>query len=73
MQNFSLEEEGPRNTLGGPYFEGLDKSLRVDEALEFGVIFQKFDLKLCKIFKITEKMSEKCKSFAKMLRFCVRC
>ena len=40
------------------------------KALKFGVIFQKFALKLLKICKIIEKTREKCKFFGKFFNFC---
>ena len=50
---------GPPNVFGGPIFRGWNEILLLGKALKFGVIFQKYALKLIKIWKIIEKIREK--------------
>ena len=47
MQDFSVEG-GPQNVWGGPIFRGRNEILLLGKALKFGVIFQKYALKLIK-------------------------
>ena len=48
MQDFSVEG-GPQNVWGvSPIFRGLNEILLLGKALKFGVIFQKYALKLIK-------------------------
>ena len=49
MQDFSAE--GVRQMLGGPIFEGRNEILLLGKALKLGAIFQKYGLKLIKIWK----------------------
>ena len=46
--------------LGGPIFRGLNEILLLGKALKFGLLFQKFALKLINICKIIGKIREKC-------------
>ena len=54
---------GPANVRGDPIFDGRYDFLLLGKALQSGVIFQKYALKLAKIWKIIEKMKGKCKIF----------
>ena len=54
---------------GGPIFRGWNEILLLGKALNFGVIFQKFELKLIKICKIIGKIREKFKFFGKFFNF----
>ena len=49
MQDFSVE--WVHQIFGGPIFEGRNEILLLVKALKFGVIFQKYALKLIKIRK----------------------
>ena len=53
----------------GSVFRGSDKIIRLCEDMNLGGIFQKFALILLKIWKTTEKMSEKCKDSLKFSVF----
>ena len=64
MQDFSVEG-GPQNVWGGPIFRGCNEFLLLGKALKFGIIFQKYALKLIKIWKIIEKIREKNQIFRK--------
>ena len=65
MLDFSVEG-APKNVFwGGPIFRGWNEILLLGKALKFGVIFQKFALKLIKICKIIGKIRDKCKFFGK--------
>ena len=55
--------------FGGPIFRGWNENFLLCKALKFGVIFQKYALKLIKIRKIIEKIREKCKFFGKIFKF----
>ena len=57
MQDFSVEGSS-KGFWGGPIFEGRNENLRFGKALQFGVIFQKYALKLIKIWKIIENLRE---------------
>ena len=50
-----------RQMFGGSDFSRVEQILLQGKDLKFGVIFQKYALKLIKIWKITEKIREKCK------------
>ena len=54
MQDFSVEWD-PENVVLGPIFRGWNKILLLGKALKFGVIFQKYALKLIKNEKIVRK------------------
>ena len=58
MEYFSVE--GVRQMFGGPIFEGQNKILLFGKVLKFGVIFQKYALKLIKIWKTSAENREKC-------------
>ena len=47
MLDFSVEG-GPQNVWGGPIFRGWKKILLLGKALKFGVIYQKYAVKLIK-------------------------
>ena len=49
---------GPPNVWGGPIFEGRNEMFQFEKALKFGVIFQKYSLKLKKIEKNWENSRE---------------
>ena len=49
---------GSAKCLGGPIFDGRNEILLLDKGLKAGVIFQKYSLKLIKIWKIIEKMQK---------------
>ena len=57
---------GVRQMFGGSFFE-WNEILLLGKALKFGVIFQKYALKLIKIWKIIEKFEKKCKILGKFL------
>ena len=59
---------GPQNVWVGPIFRGWNEILLLGKALKFGVIFQKYALKLIKTCKIIGKVGEKCKSFGKSFK-----
>ena len=61
MQDFSVE--GVHQMFGGQIFEGLNQILLLGKALKFRVIFQKYELKLIKIWKISENIREKMQIF----------
>ena len=61
MQDFSVE--GVHQMFWGPILEGRNEILLLGKALKLRVIFQKFALKLIKIWKIIEKIREKFKLF----------
>ena len=65
MQDFSVEG-GPQNVWGGPIFRGWNEILLLGKALKFGVIFQKYALKLIKILR---KLEKKCRFFRKFFNF----
>ena len=54
---------------GGPIFRGWNEILLSGKALKFGVIFQKFALKLIKICKIIGKIRVKYKFFGNFFKF----
>ena len=54
--------------LGGPIFRGWNENLLLGKALKFGVIVQKYALKLIKNLKNIEKSREKC-NFCKVNKF----
>ena len=60
---------GLPNVWGVRFFEDGKEILLLKIALKFGVIFQKYALKLIKIRKIIEKNSKKGKFFGKFLIF----
>ena len=62
MQDFSIEG-CPPNVWRGPIFGGRNENFFMGKSLKFGVIFQKYALKLIKLWKIIEKIREKCKFF----------
>ena len=68
MQDFSVEG-GPENVWGGPIFRGWNEFLLLGKALKFGVIFQKYALKLIKKLKKLRKFEKKCKFFRKFFNF----
>ena len=51
------------------FFMGGNEILLIDKTLKFRVIFQKYALKLIKIFKIIEKIREKMQNFANYFNF----
>ena len=57
MGDFSIE--GVHQMFWGTIFEGRNEILLLGKALKFGVIFQKYALKLIKIWKIIENIREK--------------
>ena len=63
---------GPPSVWRDSLFEGRDNILLLGKALKFGVIFQKFALKLLKIWKIMEKLSEEKQNFQEKFRFFAR-
>ena len=65
MQDFRLR--GVHRMFGGPSFEGLNEILQLGKAFKFGVIFQKYTLKLIKIWKNYCENSRKIKSFSKKI------
>ena len=65
MQDFSVEG-GPQNVWGGPIFLGWNEILLLGKALKFGVIFEKYALKLIKKLKNIEKIREKMQIFQKI-------
>ena len=71
MQDFSVEG-GPENVWGGPIFQGWNEILLLGKALKFGVIFQKYALKLIKNGKILRRFEKKCKFFRKFFNFQAR-
>ena len=52
---FSVER-GPPNVWGVRFFEGRNEILLLGKAIKFGVIFQKYGLKLIKLRKFTAKI-----------------
>ena len=50
MQDFSVEGS-PQNVWRGPIFRGWNEILLLGEAIKFGILFQKFALKLMKKLK----------------------
>ena len=52
--------------FGGPIFRGWNEILLLGKALKFGVIFQKYALKLIKNWKTIEKIREKMQIFQKI-------
>ena len=61
---------GSRKCLGGPIFRRWNEILLLGKALKFGVIFQKYALKLIKkIEKNLRKFEKKCKFFRKFFNF----
>ena len=58
---------GSANGWGGPIFRGWNEILLLGKGLKFGGIFQKYALKLIKIWKINEKIREKMQIFQKMI------
>ena len=67
MQDFPVE--GVRQMFGCPIFEGRNEILLWGKALKFGGIYQKYALKLIKIWKIIEKILEKNAKFSETLNF----
>ena len=68
MQDLSVE--GVHKMFGGgPIFRGWNEILLLGKALKFGVIFQKYALKLIKNGKNWENSREKCKFFRKFFNF----
>ena len=64
MQDFTVE--GVHKMFGGgPIFRGWNEILLLGKALKFGVIFQKYALKLIKKLKNIEKIREKMQIFQK--------
>ena len=55
--------------VGGPIFEGRNEILLLGKAIKFGVILQKYALKLIEIWKIIEKIREKMQIFPNFLIF----
>ena len=55
--------------FGGPIFEGRNEILLLGKALKFGVIFQKYKLKLIKIWIIIEEKIEKNANFLEIFYF----
>ena len=55
--------------FGGQIFRGWNENLLLGKALKFGVIFQKYALKLIKQIETIEKIREKCKFFRKFFNF----
>ena len=53
----------------GPIFEGLNVILLLGNALKFGVIFQKYALKLVHFEKLLRKFEEKFEFFRNFLNF----
>ena len=60
---------GYTKCLGGPIFRGWNEVLLLDKALTFGVIFQKYALKLIKNLKNIENIREKCRFLRKSFNF----
>ena len=60
---------GPPNVWGCPIFRGWNEILLLGKALKFGVICQKFALRLIKVCQIIGKIREKCKFFGNFLIF----
>ena len=58
---------GVHQIFGIPIFDGRNAILLLDKALKFRIIFQKYVLKLIKIWKTTEKIREKWKVLQKIL------
>ena len=52
--------------LGAPFFEGRDKILLLEQAMKFGVIIQKFALKLLRNFENYEENAEEMQVFTKI-------
>ena len=63
MQDFSVEVSG--QMFGDSVYRGSGQNFSIGEALKFGGIIQQFALKLLKICKFIEKISEKWKRFRK--------
>ena len=55
--------------VGGPIFEGRNEILLLGKAIKFGVILQKYALKLIEIWKIIEKNREKNTNFSEFFNF----
>ena len=55
-----------RQMFGGPIFREWNEIFLLGKVLKFGVIFQKYALKLIKIWKIIEKIREKMQIFPKI-------
>ena len=60
---------GGQPNVWGSVFQCGDKTLLLDGALKFEVIFQNISLKLLKIWKIIDKASEKCNFSLKIFSF----
>ena len=71
MQDFSVE--GVRQMFEGSVFRESGQNFLLSEALKFGGIFQNFALKLFKILKIMEKISEKIQKIQEKFHFCELC
>ena len=56
---------GSTKCLGGPIFRGWKIILLLGKALKFGVIYQKYAVKLIKNWKNIEKIREKMEIFQK--------
>ena len=52
--------EGVHQMFGGPIFDGRNAILLLVKALKFRVIFQKYSLKIIKIWKTIETIRERC-------------
>ena len=61
MGDFSVD--GVHQCLVGPIFEGRTEILILGKALKFTLIFEKYELKLIKIWKISEKIRAKMQLF----------
>ena len=61
--------EGVHQLFGGPIFGGRNEILILGKGVKFRVIFQKYALKLINIWKIIEKIWEKCNIFRNFFKF----
>ena len=68
MQDFSVEG-GPQIVWGGSDFSRVERNFTIGQTLKFGVIFQKYALKLIKNWKNIEKIREKCQFFRNFFNF----
>ena len=70
--NADFSVQGVRSTYWGPISRGWNEILQFGTAQKFGVIFQKYALKLIKIWKLLrgfECNREKCKVFGNFFNF----
>ena len=67
MKDFSVDG-GQQNVWWSDYFR-VERILLLGKALKFGVIFQKYPLKLKKIEKLMRKFEKKCKFFRTFFNF----